>query len=57
VFDEFKTIPEIKFPDFTATPQEQKDPPPDVFSSEIAMTYQDHRYINGIRTIISSRRK
>jgi len=25
VFDEFKTIPEIKFPDFTATPQEQKD--------------------------------
>ena len=36
VFDEFKTIPEIKFPDFTATPQEQKDPPPDVFSPEIA---------------------
>tara|TARA_Y100000385_G_scaffold269210_1_gene307040 strand:- start:187 stop:987 length:801 start_codon:yes stop_codon:yes gene_type:complete len=36
VFDEFKTIPEIKFPDFAATPQEQKDPPPDVFSSEIA---------------------
>jgi len=29
VFDEFKTIPEIKFPDFTATPQEQKEPPPD----------------------------
>ena len=24
-FDEFKTIPEIKFPDFAATPQEQKD--------------------------------
>ena len=36
VFDEFKTIPEIKFPDFAATPQEQKDPPPDVFSPEIA---------------------
>jgi len=35
VFDEFKTIPEIKFPDFAATPQEQKDPPPDVFSSNI----------------------
>ena len=35
-FDEFKTIPEIKFPDFAATPQEQKDPPPDVFSPEIA---------------------
>ena len=29
VFDEFKTIPEIKFPDFTATPQEQKEPPSD----------------------------
>ena len=25
VFDEFKTIPEIKFPDFTATPPEQID--------------------------------
>ena len=25
VFDEFKTIPEIKFPDFAATPQEEKD--------------------------------
>jgi len=36
VFDEFKTIPEIKFPDFAATPQEQKDLPPDVFSPEIA---------------------
>jgi hypothetical protein len=36
VFDEFKTIPEIKFPDFATTPQEQKDPPPDVFSPEIA---------------------
>ena len=36
VFDEFTTIPEIKFPDFAATPQEQKDPPPDVFSPEIA---------------------
>jgi hypothetical protein len=36
VFDEFKTIPEIKFPDIAATPQEQKEPPPDVFSSEIA---------------------
>jgi len=35
VFDEFKTIPEIKFPDFAATPQEQKDPPPDVFSPNI----------------------
>ena len=35
VFDEFKTIPEIKFPDFAATPQEQKDPPPDIFSPEI----------------------
>ena len=36
VFDEFKTIPEIKFPDFAATPQEQKNPPPDIFSPEIA---------------------
>jgi len=35
VFDEFKTIPEIKFPDFTATPQEQKEPPADVFSPDI----------------------
>jgi len=35
VFDEFKTIPEIKFPDFAATPQEQKQPPVDVFSPEI----------------------
>jgi hypothetical protein len=35
VFDEFKTIPEIKFPDFAATPQEQKEPPADVFSSDI----------------------
>ena len=35
MFDEFKTIPEIKFPDFAATPQEQKDPPPDVFSPNI----------------------
>jgi len=34
-FDEFKTIPEIKFPDFTATPQEQKEPAPDVFSPNI----------------------
>ena len=25
VFDEFKTIPEIKFPDFAATPPEEKD--------------------------------
>ena len=25
VFDEFKTIPEIKFPDFASTPQEEKD--------------------------------
>ena len=35
VFDEFKTIPEIKFPDFTTTPQEQKEPAPDVFSPNI----------------------
>jgi len=35
-FDEFKTIPEIKFPDFTASTPEQRQPPPDVFSSEIA---------------------
>ena len=35
VFDEFKTIPEIKFPDFATTPQEEKKPP-DVFSPEIA---------------------
>jgi len=35
VFDEFKTIPEIKFPDFASTPQEQKEPPPDVFSPNI----------------------
>jgi hypothetical protein len=35
VFDEFKTIPEIKFPDFAATPQEQKEPAPDVFSPNI----------------------
>ena len=36
VFDEFKTIPEIKFPDFTTTPQEQKDlSGPDIFSPEI----------------------
>jgi hypothetical protein len=34
-FDEFKTIPEIKFPDFTASGPENKEPPPDVFSSDI----------------------
>ena len=35
-FDEFKTIPEIKFPDFAATPQEQKDlSGSDPFSPEI----------------------
>jgi len=37
VFDEFTTIPEIKFPDFASVPQEKKQPPPpDVFSPEIA---------------------
>ena len=36
VFDEFKTIPEIKFPEFASTPQENKEPPTDVFSPEIA---------------------
>ena len=35
-FDEFKTIPEIKFPDFAASGPENKEPPPDIFSSEIA---------------------
>ena len=35
-FDEFTTIPEIKFPDFIATPQEQKDlSGSDPFSPEI----------------------
>ena len=34
-FDEFKTIPEIKFPDFAASEPEQKKPPVDVFSPEI----------------------
>ena len=35
-FDEFKTIPEIKFPDLAATPQEQKDlSGSDPFSPEI----------------------
>ena len=35
-FDEFTTIPEIKFPDFAATPQEQKDlSGSDPFSPEI----------------------
>ena len=36
VFDEFKTIPEIKFPDFASTPQEKKDlSGPDPFSPRI----------------------
>ena len=35
VFDEFKTIPEIKFPEFASTPQENKEPPVDVFSPNI----------------------
>jgi len=35
-FDEFKTIPEIKFPDFAASGPENKEPPPDIFSPEIA---------------------
>ena len=35
-FDEFKTIPEIKFPDFAASGPEIKEPPADVFSPEIA---------------------
>ena len=35
-FDEFATIPEIKFPEFASTPQENKEPPADVFSPEIA---------------------
>ena len=35
-FDEFKTIPEIKFPDFASTPQEKKDlSGPDPFSPRI----------------------
>jgi len=36
VFDEFKTIPEIKFPEFASTPQENKEPQTDIFSPEIA---------------------
>ena len=35
-FDEFKTIPEIKFPEFAASGPEIKEPPADVFSPEIA---------------------
>jgi len=35
VFDEFKTIPEIKFPDIAASGPEKKQPPVDVFSPEI----------------------
>ena len=36
MFDEFKTIPEIKFPDFASTPQEKKDlSGPDPFSPRI----------------------
>ncbi len=54
VFDEFKTIPEIKFPDFAASPPEKKI---DRTRFWYEMDDQDHRYINGIRTIISSRRK
>ena len=34
-FDEFTTIPEIKFPEFASTPQENKEPPADVFSPNI----------------------
>ena len=36
MFDEFKTIPEIKFPDFAASEPEKAQPPTDVFSPEIA---------------------
>ena len=35
VFDEFKTIPEIKFPDFAASEPEKVEPAPDVFSPNI----------------------
>jgi hypothetical protein len=35
VFDEFKTIPEIKFPEIAVSGPEMKEPPPDVFSSDI----------------------
>jgi hypothetical protein len=35
VFDEFKTIPEIKFPEIAASGPEMKEPPPDVFSPNI----------------------
>jgi hypothetical protein len=35
VFDEFKTIPEIKFPEFAASGPEIKEPAPDVFSPNI----------------------
>ena len=34
-FDEFKTIPEIKFPDFAASEPEKAKPPVDVFSPNI----------------------
>ena len=34
-FDEFKTIPEIKFPEFAASGPELKEPAPDVFSPNI----------------------
>jgi hypothetical protein len=34
-FDEFTTIPEIKFPEIASTPQENKEPPADVFSPNI----------------------
>jgi len=34
-FDEFKTIPEIKFPEFAASGPEIKEPAPDVFSPNI----------------------
>jgi len=35
VFDEFKTIPEIKFPEIAVSGPEMKEPPADVFSSDI----------------------
>ena len=34
-FDEFKTIPEIKFPEIAASGPEMKEPAPDIFSPEI----------------------
>ena len=35
-FDEFTTIPEIKFPDLAASGPEKAEPPTDIFSPEIA---------------------